>query len=240
MAEFGKLFCGVALSAFVAVTASNAALAQSNWTGPYIGVNGGYGWTSYNDQLRDYSNGAGGVFDGLSPKGFMGGGQIGLNQQFGPLVVGVEADLSAGSIRDSGTWGIAFTAVNRSRLDQLATARLRAGFTKDNVLLYATAGFALARIDNSSVFSNGVAYFTGTERQTGSVIGGGLEYKFRPQWSLKAEYLHLDFGKNDPARNGRALSSFPNTVVHNDEYNVVRIGLNYSFSFERPTAAPLK
>lgn len=68
------------LAAIVSGLVGSSAMADDNrWTGAYVGINGGYGWTTYKDQLADQTNGAGNLFNGLSPKGFIGGGQIGLN-----------------------------------------------------------------------------------------------------------------------------------------------------------------
>lgn len=230
------------LAAIVSGLVGSSAMADDNrWTGAYVGINGGYGWTTYKDQLADQTNGAGNLFNGLSPKGFIGGGQIGLNQQLGRVVVGVEADLSGGRISDSATWGTTFTANSTSRLERLSTYRLRAGYTFDNVLVYGTAGFAMGNVTNTVVFSTGAAYGA-KDVSSGTAFGGGFEYKFAPQWSLKTEYLRVNLGKTDPllSGTGRTYSSFAGTTVRNDEYNIVRLGLNYSFNFDRPAAAPMK
>ena len=46
--------------------------------------------------------------------------------------------------------------------------------------------------------------FNGTA--TGYVLGGGIEYKFSPSWSLKAEYQYLNFGKNDATTSAAAAN----------------------------------
>ena len=65
-----------------------------NWSGLYVGVNGGYGWDASKIGSRW----------GLwvsSPEGGFGGGQIGYNVQQGNIVFGVEADFQAADITDS-------------------------------------------------------------------------------------------------------------------------------------------
>ena len=47
-----------------------------------------------------------------------------------------------------------------------------------------------------STYSPAAVYKSGTTA-TGYVLGGGLEYKLTPSWSVKAEYQYLNFGKND-------------------------------------------
>jgi hypothetical protein len=55
-----------------------------NWTGLYMGVNGGYGWGTTNwSALGSSFDVSGGLF----------GGQVGYNRQFGQFVYGVEGDV---------------------------------------------------------------------------------------------------------------------------------------------------
>ncbi len=107
----------------------------------------------------------------------------------------------------------------------LATIRTRIGVTVGPVLLYGTGGFALGQQDFSQRFvvNNpggfvvaGASEFgctiTGTEIlgtssncvfaqgstnrfAMGWTGGGGLEYRFSPDWSVKAEALYVDLGK---------------------------------------------
>src|SRR5450756_272656 len=71
-----------------------------NWTGIYVGLNGGYGWGSQ-DPLNLITN----RFDGSS-LGFSGGvvgGTAGAQIQSGHVVIGFEADLDWANMRGSGT-----------------------------------------------------------------------------------------------------------------------------------------
>ena len=89
-----------------------APVAPYNWTGFYIGANGGYGVGAHSTDVLaisgpDTSADEGDVLYGgvrefmLSPAGWNGGGQIGYNWHVTPQwVVGVEADLQAGGGRD--------------------------------------------------------------------------------------------------------------------------------------------
>jgi len=96
-----------------------------------------------------------GSLDGRA-RGFVGGGQIGYNMQWGRFVVGLEGDAQATSGKASAT--VAFmlpptaltaaspvTVTRTFEADWMASLRLRAGYTPvDRVLLYATGGLALA------------------------------------------------------------------------------------------------
>ena len=65
-----------------------------SWSGLYIGVHAGYGWSDL-----DWTGG--GTTVGDSGEGWVGGGQIGYNWQRGALVFGVEADISGSGIDGS-------------------------------------------------------------------------------------------------------------------------------------------
>ncbi|MBG0807990.1 porin family protein [Methylosinus sp. H3A] len=135
------------------------------WTGPYAGVNVGYGFT-------DRSG-----FDGV-----LGGGQLGYNVQATPLfVLGLETDFQGTDISERS--GGPFS--RRRRIEWFGTARGRIGVTPFAVpaLFYGTGGFAYGRAQPS---------FGGDGVRTGWTAGGGVEWAFRPDLSAKIEYLYTD------------------------------------------------
>jgi outer membrane immunogenic protein len=198
-----------------------------NWTGFYIGVNGGYGASAYNDQLRDISNGAANSFSGLSPSGAFGGGQVGYNWQAvgSPFLLGVEADIEGADIRQTSTWTL---ATSSSKVNWFGTARGRAGYVIDRTMIYATGGWADGHVRNSEL---GGARYLSDHTHSGYTVGGGLEwFAINAPWSVKAEYQYVNLGKNDPmTAAGVHLSSFAGTSVHDDAFHTFRIGLNYKF-----------
>jgi outer membrane immunogenic protein len=68
-------------------------------------------------------------------------------------------------------------------------------------------------------------------------VGGGVEYKFSPLWSVKVEYQYINFGKNDPCGYGTCFSSYAGYDPKDDDYHTVRLGINYHIL---PTYEPLK
>lgn len=202
------------------------------WAGVYVGINGGYGWSANSDQLRDFSNGPGNLFNGLDPTGGFGGGQIGYNWQRGYFVFGVEADFQGGNISDKATWTL---ATSKSDVDWFGTVRGRLGYAIGPTLVYATGGFAYGHVDNAEI---GAVAYRANDVSTGWVVGGGVEYKIAPAWSVKGEYQFIDLGRNDPeSAAGVKLSSFPGVIVHDDEFHTIRFGVNYHFGQDY---APLK
>jgi len=78
------------------------------------------------------------------------------------------------------------------------------------------------------------------ETATGYTVGGGVEYKFNPSWSLKAEYQFIDLGKaslSESAYDRRYCSWATASLKADHSYDTVRIGLNYHFG---NTYQPLK
>ena len=200
------------------------------WSGFYFGGNLGYGWGSSSDQLASNV-----PFGGVSPAGWFGGVQGGYNWQgYGsPLVLGIETDVQAASVRGEGTDGAG--DVYHSSLQALGTVRGRAGYAMDRALVYATGGLAWGSIHNEA--AGGTADYNVNRATTGYVLGGGLEYKVKHDLSLKLEYQYINLGKNDPSDPVLGSYSSMGGTVRDDAFNTVRVGVNY---FPFTAREPLK
>ena len=187
--------------------------AAVNWSGLYIGANGGYGWRDTSDQFAYAACADCGypAYGGIGADGGFGGGQIGYNLQgiFGipSLMAGIEADIQGAGISGSATdqFGEAF----KTNLDWFGTVRGRIGYAANSTLFYFTGGFAFGGLtqhaeDNTYTLTS---YYDFNGTATGYVLGGGIEYKFNPSWSLKAEYQYLNFGKNDPTTSAASVGA---------------------------------
>jgi outer membrane immunogenic protein len=177
--------------------------APYNWTGFYLGINGGGGFG------RSNWNGAG--TGSLNTSGAVVGGTIGYNWQFNQTVFGLEGDADWSSIRGSAscTFGSCET-----RNDYLATVRGRLGYAFDRFMPYVTGGLAIGNVKANSPVSS-----TDNTR-AGWTVGGGLEFAIAGPWTAKVEYLYADLGKNSCAACGGDVDF---------KTNVVRAGLNYRF-----------
>ncbi len=202
------------------------AAAVYNWTGFYIGVNGGYGWGSQ-DPLNLFAD----RFDRASfnlSGGFFGG-TVGAQIQQGAIVLGVESDIDWANISGSGilTPSIAgvpapITLNLNTKTDAIITARMRAGVAMNTVFLYATGGAAFLRESTSGSSIAGVPCGTAgvltscSEKhwRPGIAAGLGAEWAFMQNWSLKGEYLYV---------------AAAGTGVSKDHLNLLRFGVNYKF-----------
>jgi outer membrane immunogenic protein len=184
----------------------------------------------------------------LTSAGFTGGIQGGYNWQSGNFVFGGEGDFGAFSFSEStnttGNFPLVFAgstyALSESASTSwLITLRGRIGYTATPyLLLYGTGGLALTDFSFASGYSdnanNGIV-FGGTgfgeksEVKAGWVVGGGGEWLLDGRWSIKAEYLYLDFGSMNVAVPLSNSPAFTQTMVVNADLSaqVARIGINF-------------
>ncbi|MFZ3358182.1 MAG: outer membrane beta-barrel protein [Xanthobacteraceae bacterium] len=193
-----------------------------NWTGLYIGVNGGYGWGNQ-DPFNIITNRFDSFTTGLS--GGAVGGTLGAQIQAGHVVLGLEADIDWADIKGSTVsnptiGGVALGAVNaQTNIDWESTVRARVGYANNNWLFYGTGGLALlgAKTTLTPVSGGGtcgsiIVGCSGSNRQAGLALGGGVEYGFTPELSAKLEYLYISAASLEVSR-----------------HSEVRAGLNYRF-----------
>jgi outer membrane immunogenic protein len=192
-----------------------------NWTGIYIGINGGGGWGA----SRFDFPGLGTTTGDSSTSGALVGGTIGVNWQTSNVVFGLEGDGDWVNFKGSSACPIAtFTCATSDTW--LATARARLGIAANDWLLYITGGGAFGDVQ---IGVTGPVTFAGqTVNRSGWTVGGGAEYGLAPGWSVKAEYLHVDLGT--------AGCSIPNCSAFSSvnvpfRTEIVRAGLNYRFNW---------
>ena len=209
----GLLAAAMALPSFAADMSRPAFKAPSsdapwNWTGFYVGINGGYGFGKSN-----WTNVAGTTGD-FNVRGALAGGTIGYNLQTGMWVWGLEGDVDASWIK-----GTDATICCETKDEWLATARGRIGYAFDRWLPFLTGGAAFGDVKMTPV-----GFPAETSTKIGWTAGGGLEYAFQGAWSAKVEYLYVDLGKAscDVATCGVATDVTFKT-------SIVRGGINYHF-----------
>jgi outer membrane immunogenic protein len=281
------------------------------WTGFYAGLNAGYNFgTNANVFSQNWGTNwvtTGGVavlpgvaiLPGTAPismdayasntqSGFIGGGQVGYNYQYGSnIVLGIEADIQGTGIRGSSRGGGAAAssqatvfapnspavtlnsnAVGQSAIqggvDWLGTVRGRIGYLwTPTLLVYGTGGFAYGGVyanvvqtayENVTNLTTPQAGSTtntwvggGRQNQllTGWTAGGGAEWMFMPNWSLKAEALYWDLGRMNVQTATFGVSGNASVSPNNlgwgrssVSYQGVqaKVGVNYHFNW---VAAPV-
>lgn len=205
-----------------------------SWTGPYVGVTAGIAGDKFTYPLSVTGVPVSATAN-VTSSGFLFGGTIGYNYQFANrLVLGAEADWSwadvAGQINLSAALGpIGIAATAGSKLENLGTLRARVGYAWNRALLYATAGYAWGRVRSGLSASLGplAIALSRSNNVSGWVVGAGIEYAITGNWSLKTEYLYVNFDRDTlfaTALGPATLNLDVETDVH-----IVRAGLNYRF-----------
>ena len=203
-----------------------------------------------------------------------GGVQFGYNfQSPGAFVYGIEVDLGGMALNgrghangntlwtDGGGWTystpMAFDGQSQGGFYGDVTGRL--GWTWGPALLYAKGGFAWLNADlrmkesilTSSSTMCGAAGWCDFNNDhnatlTGWTVGGGVEWKVSPLWSIKAEYLHFEFDNfnNNCCNDWISQQSWGvNNNFNNNaklQVDTVKLGFNYFWSPVPAAPAPLK
>jgi outer membrane immunogenic protein len=225
----------IAVAAFaLGIASPRTAAAQSSFNGGYFGLTTGYGWgTSTQTGLIPPPPSAPEIIlddASFSTRGGLIGGALGWNAQYGAWIFGIEGDYSYAAVSGgSSACGIAFNSCG-TRLESLGTVRGRVGTLVNDWMLYATGGFAFGQVSGFSV-----AKSSGDAMYNGWTIGGGIEKRFAPQWSLKLEYLYTDLGGKDLYQ--ATVPGFPEHVEY--KLSSLRLGISYYFEPAAVAAAPM-
>lgn len=207
------------------VTMTKDQALESNWTGVYIGGNGGWGQSKLTTSETPF--GVEATHDVLPQaekhdlNGSIFGGQIGYNKQVKNVVIGIEGDIDGTGINGIGqtifpsqyanlsgqvrpnTSSNAFLVQNN--IDWLASIRGRLGITLRSGLLYFTGGGAWGKNSTHVLSTGNVNNLWGVATPInfsmtsgGYVVGAGYESMITNHWSIRGEYLFYGFnGKNN-------------------------------------------
>ncbi len=176
-----------------------------DWSGFYIGINGGGGWSH-----KCWTNTAtlGGatvpnVAEGChDATGGMVGGQIGYRWQSAGWVFGLEgqgdwADLKGSNLSTASATVFGFNVTNQSKVDAIGLITGQVGYAWNNVLWYVKGGAAVTNDKyNGYVTATGALLDSANNTRWGGAVGTGVEVGFASNWSVGVEYDHLFMGTN--------------------------------------------
>ena len=223
-----------------AYKAAPIAAAMYNWSGFYLGANGGYGWSN---QCIDITaiNGIGGFFsEGCkSAGGGAIGGQFGYRWQAGQLVFGLEAQGDWTNIRNTrisgqGLGGTTF----KSTLDGLGLFTAQLGYAVNESLFYVKGGAAVGSQSFAIIDTLTGAGLTSTDRtRWGGVVGVGFEYGFAPNWSAGIEYDYLWRVNESNTSLTPALAPVVTSITTNTKTDVNLLTLRVNYKSGGPVVA---
>lgn len=249
---FAGILFSVASSAIAGDFAAPAAIGPVNWTGFYAGLQGGLasgkGYATETDDLNFFTV-TPGDRSRFAPSGVFGGGQIGYQRQRGNFVYGVEASLVGADIRHH--ISLYDDAVSeRMSLTSVHTVVGRLGYVRDNVLAYIKAGYAggttkfRADCPPCSDTPAAIDLDHGTYHG-GYALGGGLEWRIRPNWTLGIDYTRVDLRAKEASGTitlGGVPTELISTFNSRAQADFVGVRLNYQLDFaaDHSAAVPLK
>ena len=204
-----------------------------DWSGFYIGLNGGGAssrecWDLTNDN---------GVALANTPRegchnatGGLAGGQIGYRWQSASWVFGVEALGDWADLKGSSASATAIVPFNnQTKVDAIGLFTGQVGYAWNNILGYVKGGAAVTDNKYSNAFTaTGVQFNAASDTRWGGVVGTGVEISFAPNWSVAFEYDHLFMGRPNVGFPATAIAvSRANNISQDVDMGTIRV--NYRF-----------
>jgi len=189
----------------------------------------------------------------IKATGFTGGFEAGYNWQSGNFVFGIEGDIESFRLRGGAVSSAVYPCcapatlivTSNASADWLATARVRLGFAANDWLFFGTGGAAFTNLKANFTFSDNCGQVAGcnlggangaeaaslSATKAGYAVGGGIEKAIGQNWTVKAEYLYVNFGSVTGTGIVPATGGGPQTLSHSFDLkaSLVRAGLNYKF-----------
>ena len=206
MRKLYRLAAGSVIAATAALGGASMALADgmaprgkvaferpADWSGFYFGVSSGYAFTDFDNT---YVAG-GGTWSGSEDASIVGA-HIGIQHQFGLIVLGLEGNFTSAIRDDFSSTGCPNPATTcHARFNDVLSVGPRIGWAAGHWMPYLTLGYASTRFsDNVRIRAEPpvITVVGAGERHDGFYIGLGAEYVISPGWTAGLEYRHYDFG----------------------------------------------
>lgn len=188
-----------------------------DWSGFYVGLQGGYSWADtgyYLDIPPDTTSG-----QEFELKGGVFGAHVGYNWQWGSFVLGAEGDFEWSGLE--GDDGDAGGTTDVLEANYQGSVRARLGYAFDRLLIYGTAGWTWMNVDYSRPdFDPEVLSAT----LDGPTVGIGAEYAFMSNWTARAEYRWARFDEH-----GFPFVAGDQRTTRKFDTHTVRLGVSYKF-----------
>jgi outer membrane immunogenic protein len=201
-----------------------------DWSGFYIGVNGGWGsshncWTNTAVGGVPFTPASEGCHDA---SGGTAGGQLGYRWEVNSWVFGVEAQGNWADFSGSNVSVLAAPASNRTHVDAFGLFTGQIGYAWNTTLFYVKGGGAVTDNRYEGLFA-GAVLDNSTSTRWGGTVGAGLEWAFSPGWSAGVEYDHLFMGTNNYNFTGAVTGLNTRSDNIRQDVDMVTVRVNYRF-----------
>lgn len=182
------------LAAVGTVAMTDRAEAQAyNWSGIYFGGHLGYMWSEVSASFVEEPTVP---FPTVSQGTGVAGLQIGVQQQWGSFILGLEAGVTF-PFDDEGTARFAPpigpNAIAVAGIDTIFTIGPRLGWSLGAWMPYVTGGYASAEVSVRLSDTIGGETIQSSKQHGGWYFGGGIDWALTPSVILGLEYRHYDF-----------------------------------------------
>ena len=207
-----------------------------DWTGFYIGLNGGGAsshecFTIFSVAGAPVTPNSEGCHDAT---GGLVGGQIGYRWQFTNWVIGIEAQGDWADLKGSnGSLTAIIPYTNQTKIDAIGLFTGQVGYAWNNLLWYVKGGAAVTDNKYTSFFTaTNVVFNQASETRWGGAVGTGIEFAFAPNWSVGIEYDHLFMGNDSVTFPASAIAVTRSDNIRQD-VDMGTVRLNYRFGGPR-------
>jgi outer membrane immunogenic protein len=183
------------------------------WSGFHIGLGVGGEAVDHKLSYADVVS-----LDGVASTGVIGTVEVGLDRQFGNFVAGVFFNYDFGD-NVATTLNALSIEASINQTDSW-TAGGRLGYlVNPSTLAYALGGYTQSRFE-----LQGITGLSWSRDADGWTVGGGLETKLTPNWTLKGEYRYTEFNTVTP------IALVPDLHIDSSVQSA-RMVLSYKFDF---------
>ncbi|WP_325174242.1 outer membrane protein [Bradyrhizobium sp.] len=195
-----------------------------DWSGFYLGLNGGWGTAN---RCFDQTAPVVGTEGCHTTSGGFAGAQLGYRWETGPWVWGLEAQGDWSGLKGSNISLVTPADTNRSRIDAFGLFTGQVGYAWNTTLLYFKGGAAVIADHNNILAAGAVLASPSGETRWGGTVGGGIEFSFAPNWSAAFEYNHLFIANATTTfTNVNSGAVFSTDRIHGDA-DLVSVRVNY-------------
>ncbi len=251
-----KVVIGCLVACTFGAASSAIAVESPNWTGFYLGVNGGWGWSSIDTTISPVGTVSKSDFNSQALNqdinGALFGVQLGYNYNFkNHWVIGIEGDFDGASLNGTEQTsapsklnpnGSTDSFKVTDKIDWLTSIRPRVGYQFGSGLAYVTGGIAWANINRTSQVNaetapavyGANASTDSSSTRSGWALGVGYEWMMAKNWTVRGEYIHYGFSQTDNDYATFSKTSVPgqsnmNVSTGSSNIDVFRVGVNYKF-----------
>jgi outer membrane immunogenic protein len=195
-----------------------------DWSGFYVGFNGGWGTASRCFDQTAPVIGPEGCHD---TSGGFAGAQAGYRWQTGSWVWGFEAQGDWADLRGSNISAVTGNT-NNSHIDAFGLFTGQIGYAWNTALLYFKGGGAVIADRNDILSTSGTVLGASSgDNRWGGTIGAGIEFSFAPNWSAAIEYNHLFIANGNVSFTNPAGGVLVSSDRIHGDADLVSVRVNY-------------